>query len=163
LLEKHCYDKIIKLYKNYFGELNVYVYLYEEFNNNPQEFIKSFYANHELNIDIEKINYRKRNASLSKKLLNLKRITNKYTHNNSQVIKMSSLVKRLFNLSNNFHFSTLFYVYLNKFSSTNTKLSLEDLVENDEIEFLKSYFSQSNRKLIQEHGLLKIKDYGYPL
>lgn len=163
ILKKHCYDNVISLYKNYFGESNVYIYIYEEFNDNQQEFLKTFCANHKFNIEIEKINFVKQNIQLSKSLLIFRRLINILIKKNFVLVKFSTLIKRFLNLSNDFHFSTLFFEWFNNRFQNKTQLKIENLTTKDEIDFLKNYFSQSNRKLIEEHGLHKIKNYDYPL
>ena len=54
------YDKI-KMYENLLGKENVYVYIYEEFLENPKSFIAKFIENHNFEVDINSLNFKKSN------------------------------------------------------------------------------------------------------
>ena len=56
---------LILTYESLLGKENVHVYLFEDFLSDQKSFISSFIKNHNLEIDIEKIDFTKNNNSYS--------------------------------------------------------------------------------------------------
>jgi len=53
------FDEVIRFYQQTFGTEKVHVHLYEEFEENPELFTKQFVIRHELNVDLQSIDYKK--------------------------------------------------------------------------------------------------------
>jgi hypothetical protein len=60
-LDHFNYHKKISLYSQKVGSENIFIYLYEDFVLDPQNFIKKFIADHRFSIDFDKINFSKNN------------------------------------------------------------------------------------------------------
>lgn len=156
----YCYDKIISLYKELFGKSNVFVYLYEEFSKDNSQFLYDFCLNHHINYDITQIRLKKQNNGFSIPLLNLKRISNYLTKINPDPKKVS---KYIFHIPFWYEISYVVFILLNKIISNNRKLLMKEIIEPKKINSFIAFFANSNKRLITEHGLIKIKDYNYPL
>jgi hypothetical protein len=162
--EKHCYDIVIDLYKENFGESNVYVYLYEEFHQDFDRFLKTFCSNHSLKINTDLILNRKINVKLSYDLIRLKRLSNHLTKiKPSQVHSNNPKSDYKFHIPFWFQITLVGFNLINKIYPTKNNRSLEDFIGKDKAQIVKKYFTESNNKLIKKHGLLKVRDYNYPL
>lgn len=162
-LEKHKYDKLIDIYKDTFGVNNVHIYLFEEFSNNFKSFMNKFCSVHSLTLQKPIFAQKRTNQSLSLPMLKLMRFSNKYTNTYSFLGRTSKRIKSFLKIYQGFHLSTLIYSQLNNFLPFSKRINIESLIDNNKIELLKNYFQESNRRLIEKHGLDKIRDYHYPL
>lgn len=161
--QRHLYDKVIGLYKKHFGPMNVYVYLYEDFNLNFNSFITTFCNKHRFDIDLNYSNQLKVNPRLSKNLLKLKRISNKFTNQRPYELNLLSDKKCAVNIPYWHQISSIGFEKLNKYLPFSETICMEDLIGAKRTQVVKDYFSESNQRLIDDHGLYKIKEYNYPL
>ena len=76
------YDRLIQKYIDQIGEDNVYVYLYEDFKKDKDNFISNFIRIHQFDIDKNSISYSKSNSSYSYVSLIFARILNSFTRKN---------------------------------------------------------------------------------
>jgi len=78
-LSFYKYHRIIEHYIHHFGGENVYVYLYEDFIDNPEKFVNGFGKRFEIDLDYTKINYEIINPSYRKRIIYLLRFLNHFT------------------------------------------------------------------------------------
>lgn len=160
--EKHDYDKIISLYKTSFGKSNVSVYLYEEFNSNLDNFIGRFCADHHFVIDSAIPKSKRPNSGMNKNLLHLRRVSNYLTKKYPEGILLSNNRKYLMHIPYWFQVANWIFGRLEKIVKKNARAGLKDYIGAQKVKELEDYFAPSNRKLITNHGLSKVKDFHYP-
>lgn len=152
------FDQTISFYKSLFGENNVDVYLFEEFDENPKDFLTKFKEKYDLDIDINSLNFeKKRNKRYRKYLLQFAKISNSFTHSNTL------LKYYIFNIPK-FHGRTHnIYRLLNKYRLFGAFPTDLHLLGAKNMKYISEFYKESNRKLIEIHGLESIKKYNYPL
>lgn len=151
------YDLIINYLHHIFGEDNVYVYLFEDFSENPKEFMSRFIDEHGLHISLESINFSPNNIGLRRGLIPIARFLNIFTRYKTRekyylihVPRWHLLAKRV-------------YTYLNKFSIFGLKPSLSQLIGDEQCNLILDEFKVSNAKLVKRFGREKLAKYKYPL
>lgn len=160
--ERHKYDKLLNIYKAAFGAERVHVYLYEDFSANPQQFMQQFLQRYEFKVD-KAVSFQLVNRSLSKNLLSIKRLTNRFTKLQAEWLKSRNYKKKYFLHIPYWHqFSYYLFQFLSYFSKANSNITKQTLGKEN-IKIIAEYFKASNQALIEKHGLHKIKDYNYPL
>ncbi len=163
--KKYNYADIICLYKNKFGESNVYVYLYEEFQSDFNNFIDRFCVNHGLELKTRPINNIRLNKSLSPLLIPLKRFSNSFSKHQPYRIDIANnnKTKLFLHIPYWFEFTYVVFELINKLIPKNKNSTLEELIGIEQAQKLQKFFAESNRRLIKEHGLSRIANYNYPL
>jgi hypothetical protein len=156
----YCYDKIISVYKEIFGEGNVFVYLYEEYAKDNIKFLNRFSSNHSLSFNSKRISFKRKNPGFSIPLLKAKRIGNYLTRTKPKSKKKS---KYLLHIPLWYEFSHVVFDLLNKIMPHTKKLDIKDLIEPEKLQFFKDFFAASNNRLITEHRITEIEKYNYPL
>ncbi|NSW45213.1 MAG: sulfotransferase domain-containing protein [Bacteroidales bacterium] len=152
------YYKLIKLYKETFGENNVYVYVFEEFMKNNRTFLDTFKSTFNLDINLQQLNYEKYNETLRIGLARLIKISNYFIRKGVQP------KKNYFNLPFLFKWMTKKNIIaINRYRFWGRKMNKEEILGTELIEYMKNYYKESNRKLIDELGIKNIADYNYPL
>lgn len=151
------FDKIISFYKSIYPKDHVHVFLYEEFNANPQEFIKSFCTQFDFEIDLSKINFEPTNISFRKYIKPIYKTANLLYRR--AVIHKTNIFKL-----DNFHQTVKFRLNVwNKKKIFGAIETSRETLGNKNYQYIKEYYKQSNRNLIEQHGLSAIKKFNYPL
>ena len=76
------YKNLIHKYQSLIGKENVYIYLFEDFITDQELFISSFIKDHNLEIDLNKVDFKKNNNSYSYVSLFFARIINSFSRKN---------------------------------------------------------------------------------
>ncbi|MFO8033142.1 MAG: hypothetical protein R6U22_11420 [Desulfohalobiaceae bacterium] len=154
--EHFRYPYLIRLYQNLFGSENVFVFLYEDFRTNYNQFIKLFRS--KLNLDIEEsaISWEHQNISYQRYALALARFINHFTWRDVVDKRYWFPVPGL-------------YMYSHKWiQSTNKRLPLggylnyESLFNSGLIKKINQIYRDDNR-WIMEHFDLPLDKHGYAL
>ncbi|UCH15430.1 MAG: hypothetical protein JSV22_05550 [Bacteroidales bacterium] len=162
--KKYLYDSTIQIYQEIFGEENVHVYLFEDFRLNPRLFIERFCKRYNFQINIDKLNFSRKNKKLSGFLLSVKRYSNYLTKKqppwiNSAIVKKKYLVhipfwngftQRLFELNNSI-------------DGIGREIQYKDIISERNLKIIKDYFADSNQYLVEKKDLREIIRYNYPL
>ncbi|GAB4446358.1 MAG: hypothetical protein Fur0028_00740 [Bacteroidales bacterium] len=152
------YYQLIKLYQEAFGKENVYLYVYEDFMNNNKAFLEKYINDLKIEIDLDKLNYKRNNETLRIGLANIIRLLNYFKKDGVQP------KKSFFNIPWTSKWLTKKRViYLNSLKIFGPKLKKENVLGADLINFMKEYYKSSNLLLINEFSLKNIEKYKYPL
>lgn len=149
-----CYSAVRELYRMLFGEKNVYLFLYEDFRENPDGFIESF--------------CKKLNIAISDNTFNTEKFPNK---------RLSPAGIKLRRIANHFvRGKTPFKHYILPIPGTERAIGLiEHALTSDCAsragytfsrrirEQLTDLYRSDNRILLDSLSEKKLKDYGYPL
>lgn len=158
-IDKWKYYEQISIFKSTFGEENVYVFLYEDFNKNIKSFINNYNSIFGLNNN-NKINFSKSNNSINYRLLNILRFLNQFSK-----VKINLPIKDekiYFHIPYLFRISTSLIKLLNKLYNKKIHFFKKN-VSNKLFNRYVNHFIDSNNKLISSLNLKNIKDYNYPL
>lgn len=156
-LDYFLYHQVIDYYKQLFGETHVDVYLYEDLNNDPANFIKQFGQRYNFDIDTDKIEYTRLNEGYRSILVHTRRFSSIFS-------KMGPLNKYyLFHIGNFDYISRYFHHIANQYKFFGKRPDSRKLIGKKNIERVSEYYKESNRLLIQQHGLKAIEKYDYPL
>jgi hypothetical protein len=151
------YDKVVEFYSNLFNKDNVHVYLYEDFLHNNKMFLKDYINKFKLKIDIDDIDYNIANRGYRKGLMPMKRVLNAFTRH-------GPLFKYYIIHIPNFHLiSKRLINYANRYRIFGEKSRPLDILGKANVSFIREYYKQSNRELINKFGLSNINKYNYPL
>lgn len=148
-------NKIIKLYKTLFGELNIKFYCYEEFEKNTDFFLNQFIHEHGFEINLNEVTLSKSNIRLRKHLIKLLKFANYFTRRNT------TNKDCFMHLPGWFTISRYMFERLNRYSIFGTLPTSEGLLGLKNVCFIKNYYKESNRKFALEFP--KILEYNYPL
>ena len=145
------FHNLILTYESLLGKENVHVYLFEDFLSDQKSFISSFIKNHNLEIDIEKIDFTKNNNSYSYISLFLARIINAFTRKN--VLYKYYIVHLPFI----YEYAREILRRIKIFPVKSKSFINEELKQ-----LIKQKYSESNKSLINEYNL-DLEKYNYPL
>ncbi|HIE15612.1 MAG TPA: hypothetical protein EYP69_01675 [Bacteroidales bacterium] len=151
------FDITIDFYKKLFGKDKVFVFLYEEFKENPKIFIENLIKTFNLDVDLSAIDFTPQNTSFRRGLIPIIKFSN---------ILFRRAVVYKFNL---FNFNRLHKKVksvsdkLNKFPIFGSIKTSKELLGKKNYEFIWDYYKKSNSELIKKHNLHKIEKYNYPL
>jgi hypothetical protein len=151
------YDKIIKYYSELFGEKKIHIFLYEDFLNNPSEFLANLSSVFDFDIDISLLKNDKNNTRLRKGLIPFVKTANIFTKRNT-IFKYY-----LMNFPYWFWFSRKLFYYLNKCKIFGNSGSSVLVLGKKNYNYIFDYYKNSNNKLYSNYGLTSIKNYNYPL
>jgi len=150
------YHHIIEYYQNLFGKSNVYTFLFEDFQKQPEEFVLDFCQTFKFKIESNQIAYAKVNTSYRIITLILARFFNHFT-------EMKMLNKHyLFHIPYLYNFTKSTFQYLNRFRIFGKISSSRNLLGKRIISFVSDYYKHSNQILRDKHKL-PVDQYGYPL
>jgi hypothetical protein len=151
------YDKVIKYYCDLFGRNKVHIFVFEEFKENPKEFISQFSSTFGLKLNINEIDFSAANMGYRRFILPVRKFTNIFSRNGPfnkyyliHIPKINYLCKSYLEKANQFR---IFGIRLN---------SVKILGEKNTAYF-KKYYAKSNQILIKEYGLNTIRKHNYPL
>ena len=145
------FHNLILTYESLLGKENVHVYLFEDFLSDQKSFISSFIKNHNLEIDIEKIDFTKNNNSYSYISLFLARIINAFTRKN--VLYKYYIIHLPFI----YEYAREILRRIKIFPVKSKTFINEELKQ-----LIKQKYSESNKSLINEYNL-DLEKYNYPL
>lgn len=145
------YDRVIRLYISLFGSENVHIFLYEDFEKNPTEFIEQFCKTLQLSIS-EKLSFNRLNSRYSAIALQKQRFLNRFTLGNTPY---------------KHYFFNIPFIY--RFSRHIT-LSIDRIMALPRFTFsgkihcwIDSRYRESNLKLTEWIAIDRLKQWGYPL
>lgn len=150
------YDEKIEHYFQIFGKENIHIFLYEDFSNNTNLFLKKYIELFNLDIDLQKLNLNQVNSRIKRNFIPLKRLANCFIKKNSIKYKHRffyiPLIKRTID----------FYVQKTKNTFLAGKeTTSESILGAKNIEFIKNYYTQSNQNLCKMIDVEKLKTYNY--
>jgi hypothetical protein len=152
-LEHLKYHAIIAYYISLFGKSSVHIFIYEDFLENKNTFIRNFCDCLNLEVEVDALNYEARNSSLDRRDIIIIRMLNYFTNRSvldkRYVISLNNWYDRRWKILNSIK------KILRK--SDKNPMKLESKLSNEII----SYFSSDNRKVSQELGI-DLERYGYP-
>ena len=162
--KKYLYNSTIQIYQETFGKENVHVYLFEDFRINPKLFIVRFCKRYNFQLNIDELNFGRKNKKLSSLLLSLKRYSNYLTKKqppwiNSAIVKKkylmhipywNGLTQRLFEINNSI-------------DGIGREIHYKDLISAENLKIIQNFFAESNQCLAEKHDLKEIIRYNYPL
>jgi len=151
------YHKIIEFYKSMFGKLNIYVYLFEEFLNNPEHFIEILANDFNFIYDKSTIDFSIINKRYRKQLVTLIKIRNLFTEKN--IINKHHLI----HIPANFELTRNIFGKLNKYKIFGKYPSAIEVLGKSNYDQIYEHYIESNKILIERHNLSKIINYNYPL
>jgi hypothetical protein len=163
--QKHKYDQLLDCYKKEFGADRIHVYLFEEFKSNPKEFIMKLIDkfNLDLNITLEDI-HATQNIRLTRQGIKIMRGLNLFTKSIPPYHRKSDIPKRyLIHIPYWNQLSRRWIYFLNRNNILGGRYNSEELLGEDNVLFLKKYFAESNRKLIENHNLEQIRKFKYAI
>lgn len=151
------YDLIIRYYQKLFGEDRVKVYLFEEFAENPKLFCEKIAEQLDLKIAMKDLEFKKANPGYRIFILSLARLANLFTEkkmiNKRYIIHIPYL----------WEYSKKILKSLNKYSLFGPFPETINILGKKNEQYIKDYYSKSNRNLLSTFGLEKIKNFDYPL
>lgn len=149
------FDEVIAFYQKLFGDDQVFIYLYEEFAQNPQSFVTQFATNHNLDVDFSEIDFKPVNRRFGgmiwfSKFINsfTKRpIANKYY---------------LIHIPYWRYISDRIKVFLSSTRLTRRGLTDEKILGKETCIYIREYFLKSNEALATSLNLReKFEEHGY--
>ena len=151
------YDKLIEFYESLFGNTNIYLYLFEDFLNNPQKFIEKLANDFNLVYDKGALDYSVINKRYRKHLITLIKIRNLFTEKN--------IVNKhfLFHIPANFELTRNLFGKLNVYRIFGKHPSALSVLGKKNYNDIYSYYKSSNRVLVEKYNISKINNYNYPL
>lgn len=152
------YTLIIDQYIKFFGEENVFIYLYEEFQANRKEFLEKYIDQLHFEVDLDYINYKKYNQKLRKGFAGLYRFANKFSRKGVQPKKCILNMPFLF-----FWLNKRSSIKINNYIIWGKYLDNKKVLGEELINEINEYYKEPNNKLINYKGCESIRKYGYPL
>ncbi len=151
------FDKIISFYKILFPKSHVHIFLYEEFKTSPQKFIESFCTQFNFEIDLFNLNFEPTNTSFRTYIKPIYKTANLLYRR--AVIHKTNVFK-----FDKFHQTVRFRLDAwNQHKIFGPIETSQKILGNKNYQYIKDYYKQSNRNLIEQHGLDAIKKFDYPL
>ena len=151
------YDKLIKMYQEQFGKDKVHVYVYEEFLESNDTFLKDYIHLFGLDIDLNDLSFVKSNEKLRKGLISLVRATNSFIKNGAKP------KYNFFNIPITYSIINDHIDKLNQFKIWGKKLDSKNMLGDELTAFVDEYYKESNHDLINSYDLQSIKRFNYPL
>lgn len=156
-LDYFLYHHVINYYKSLFGEKQVHIFLYEDLESNSREFIKKFSEQFQLQVDIDKIEFKRVNSGYRRILIYTRRLSSVFS-------RLGPLNKYyIFHIPNFDYISRYFHHIANHYRVFGKRPDSVRLIGKKNIQRVKDFYKKSNQILIEHHGLEKIKKYNYPL
>ncbi len=155
---EHLYfDNLINYYDSLFGEDRVHVFLFEEFQLDPQDFVKRFCEKFEFKINYSEINYKSINQGLRVGFIPLIRFFNCF--------HAKPLGKKyyLFHIPGTLRLINRFVKPLNKFNFFGNYAKCSELLREKDLDFFRESYKESNRRLAERIDYEKLKKFGYYL
>ncbi len=148
------FSRIIEFYRSVFGEQKIHVFLFEEFRENPGNFLKNYAEQFNLSIDLGQINLGLRKSSFPLWLVPVVRFLNTFTNqsvlNKYYIINipgMYGLVRKLI------------LIYSKRRNHKMVPYTGSRVIRD----YIENYYRGSNRKLTGYFPEEKLRRYNYPL
>lgn len=150
------YDEMIALYKSHFAKVSVYVY--EDFQEDNISFLQRFCKETGLETDIASLKMEKYNEKLRRRFAAFIRICNLFQKKGVQP------KRHLVNMPLLFTWMTKQkLIHYNYYRFWGNKLSTEEVLGKELMEYISEYYKESNHNLMKNYGLTQIEKYRYPL
>ena len=149
--EHFDYLKLIDYYNNKIGKENVFVYLFENFKNDQYKFLRDFSAEHGFDLNLDSLNFEKKNLSYRIGNLYLSRILNSFTRKDVLYKYYILNITGLYDMVN---------LLLSKLS-IGPRVQPKSLFGSKLMSEIISRYQESNSILSKEYNL-DLKKYGYP-
>ncbi len=156
-IEYFEYHKVIEYYIELFGKDNVHIFLYEEFNNSPQEFIKKYNDKFGFVVNERDLAYQKVNRGYRVLLIPLRKLCNSLTRNGPlnkyyliHIPKIDWLIRAGFQRAN-------------RYKIFGRKKSAKYILGKKNLDYLRCYYRNSNRLLLEKYRINEIIHYQYPI
>lgn len=151
------YQRTIQLYQNLFGKRNTCVFLYEEFQTNPLQFIGELCRSFNFQVNMKDIDFKIVNRRYRSFFFRTARIKNIFTkkkmHNKYYLVHIPYWFEYTKKISNK----------LNKYQVFGKHPDSIDILGKKNFNYIRDYYKESNRILCDDMQLSKIKEYNYPL
>jgi hypothetical protein len=149
------YHPLIKHYEALFGRENVFVFLYEDFSQNPEDFMARYQNLFELRLDQNRISFEKVNISYKPIVLPIARFLNRFTYRNvvdkRYVANIPVVIRTCAKLLKS----------LNKLDWLRSTSSLSELLGEENTQFILERYRASNQRLALDYNL-PLQQYAYP-
>lgn len=150
------YYELISYCKRLFGEDRFFVYLYEDFSVNPYSFIQKFVANHQLDVEVDKLDFSRVNRRYGKSMFVFARFLNSFTKR--------PLINKYYIIHIPFWYglSMKLKKWMVNRIFKNSSMTDEKVLGRKTLRYIKEYFYASNEQLAIELGRQEdFKKYGY--
>lgn len=148
------YHLVIEYYMKLFGKHNVDVYLFEEFKENSNSFIKEFVNKYKFDIDLESINFKPKLQNYNFLLLKTIKFLNIFT-------KYNTINKYYIIHFPKWHgFIMAIFKFLDSLFFFKRKPRSLKVLGNENYNFIQEYYKESN-KILKEKYNLPVEDYNY--
>ncbi|MFP4555383.1 MAG: sulfotransferase domain-containing protein [Bacteroidales bacterium] len=151
------YYEIIKLYSELFGKENVYVFLFEDFQRNPEKFINNFCKTFDFQTSDKTLDFAPVNSKLRKGLFFIIRMLNLFTQPKilyrHHFISFPYFGRYLPGLAER----------LNKYKIFGTVPNTKEILGKDLTNKLSEYYKPFNKQLTLYLDKEKLREYGYPV
>ncbi len=151
------YHSVINYLNNLFGRSHVFVYLFEDFVENPKAFIDKFSLEHNIELKTNTLDFSSRNDGLRRGLYPILRFLNIFTRYNRRDKYY------LIHIPYWHQLSLRIYQKLNGLAIFGRKPKLEQLIGKARAWRLIDFYRSSNELLVPLFGREKLEQYGYPL
>ncbi|MBN1597448.1 MAG: sulfotransferase [Bacteroidales bacterium] len=156
-LDYFLYHQVIDYYKQLFGDDQVDIYLYEDFDSDPKSFIQNFNDKYSFDCDISKIDFTRVNPGYRKFLIHTRRFSSIFS-------RMGPLNKYyLFHIKNFDYISRYFHYIANNYKIFGGRPDSKKLIGRKNLKRVEDYYRESNRMLTDKYNLNQIEKYNYPL
>ncbi|BDX37703.1 hypothetical protein CYCD_10580 [Tenuifilaceae bacterium CYCD] len=152
--EHLIFSRLIQLYDSLFGEDNVKVYLFEEFKKNPLLFLSRFNEDLGFDIDLDEVSLEPVNRALRKRVAIIQKFMNLFYR------EPLGMKHYLIHLPGMGIIARQTMKRLNRFSVFGEFLSDENLLDPKDIDYIKTFYANSNKELSQRIGV-DLKEYKY--
>jgi hypothetical protein len=149
--------KLIQFYETLYGRNSLRIFLFEDFRNDNIGFVKDFSAKLGLQVDFSNIDFTPINESLPIKLLTLKKFSNLFYY------RMFPYKHYLFPIRGWENHQEKVFTSLSKFKLFSPKAKPKDILGEKWINYIKTYYKESNRVLFEEYKLDGMKKHNYSL
>lgn len=150
------YDEVIEFYQNLFGKDQVFVYLYEDFAENPKAFVEKFKKVHNLEVELTDLNFSPINKRYGKILVLISKLLNSFT-------KRPLIYKYYLIHVPKWHFiSTKMKRFLSSTILIGKNQKDEQILGTKTCQYIKDYYADSNCNLPNLIGLEeKLNKYNF--
>lgn len=153
--EHLLYDKVISYYDTLFGKDSVYVYLYEDFKQNPDSFLLDFNKTFGFDVSMNEINTKSINVGLRYGMSFLLRFINLFSR---ELIGFKYFV---FPLRGVTRVKNIIYEKFNCFSIWGAFMKWNNMLNISDIEYINNFYLESNIRLSSRVGRDRLLKDGY--
>lgn len=151
------YLNVLNIYVELFGKENVYVYLYEDFAQEPTEFLKKFILQFNFDVNSDNLNLRKRNVCIKKNLIPATRLFNYISKKKITSTFYLTDIPGWYNFT-----KKILITKANRYDGFGI-VDPRKLPGKKNVDFIENYYKTSNRKLLEAFDLADMERFGYAL